>query len=64
MGYTCGKIMGYVYGVRRGNAVAGELHSFGTHEIYDLNADVSFTIWIEKYWASEDDALDWLERGY
>ncbi|MBR1645810.1 MAG: hypothetical protein IJ685_03435 [Selenomonadaceae bacterium] len=64
MGYTCGEVMNFPMRLDRGDVVAGDLESFASHELYNLTTDTSFTMWISKYWASESQALDWLERGY
>ena len=64
MGYTCGKLMDFPIGLNKGDVVAGDLESFGTHEIYNLTDDENFSIWIDNYWLSEDRVIDWLERGY
>ena len=64
MGYTCGKVMSVSVWLNRGDDVAGDLENFGMHEIYHLTDDENFSLWIDKYWATEDQALSWLERGY
>ena len=64
MGFTCGTLMSVPIWLSRGDTVAGDLESFGTHEIYNLSHDESFSLWIDNYWMSEDQVLDWLERGY
>ena len=44
--------------------MAGDLESYGTHEIYNLTDDENFSMWIDNFWLSEEQAIDWLERGY
>lgn len=62
MGFTCGTSSYFIpYGVQRGDSVVGDLSSFGSHEIYDLDADTTFQLWIDEYWASEDQAIEWLQ---
>ena len=46
------------------DVVVGDLESFGTHEIYNLTDDENFSLWVDNFWLSESQALDWLERGY
>ena len=64
MGYTCGKVMSVPIMLSRGDVVAGDLESYGTHEIYNLTDDENFSMWIDNFWLSEEQAIDWLERGY
>lgn len=63
-GYTCGDVsfISMTYGLKRGNYVVGDLHSFGFQDLYDLTTDSSLTVWIKKCWASENDAMDWLQE--
>ena len=62
-GYTCGNIFGLApWNLSRGDYVAGELESYGTHEIYDISIDDSFSLWIDEYWMNADRAMDWIER--
>ena len=64
MGYTCGEVMNFPMRLDRGDVVAGNLESYGTHEIYNLTDDENFSLWIDNFWLSEEQAIDWLERGY
>jgi len=64
MGYTCDKVMHFPRRLDRGDVVAGDLESYGTHEIYNLTDDENFSMWIDNFWLSEEQAIDWLERGY
>ena len=63
-GYTYGNVMYYIWGLKRGDVVVGNLESFASHELYDLTTDSSFTMWIDRYWANENEVIDWLKRGY
>ena len=60
MGYTCGEIYGTSYFLDKGHTVAGDLHSFGFHDIYDATADQTFRMYIDEYWESEDRVIDWV----
>ena len=62
MGYTCGTSYYVPFGVEQGNQVGGEFSSFGSHEIYDLTANTTFQLWIDEYWDSREQAIDWLQR--
>lgn len=62
MGYTCGTSYYVPFGVEQGNQVGGDFSSYGPHEIYDLTANVTFQLFIDEYWVSEHDALQWLQR--
>lgn len=63
-GYTCGNIMYLVPppGIHENDYVAGSLSSFTAHDIYDLSTDVTFTMWIDEYWLSSDDAISWIKN--
>ena len=61
--YTCGEVMGITIHLHRGDEVAGELESSGSHELYNITEDETFSVWISDYWLSKERALEWLERN-
>ena len=61
--FTCGEVMSITIRLSRGDEVAGELESSGTHELYNLTSDEGFSVWIDDYRLSKERALDWLERN-
>lgn len=63
-GFTCGEVTGIIVHLSRGDEVAGDLESSGSHEIYNITEDESFSMWIDDYWLSKERALDWLEQNY
>ena len=63
-GYTCGEVWSYnsaTWDMKRGDIVVGELDSYGSHEIYNLTLDISFTMYADLTWASYEDAINWLQ---
>lgn len=62
LGYTCAEIYGYSGLLDTGDTIAGDLESYGFHEVYNLTKDDSFRIYIDDYWLDRDRALDWLRR--
>ena len=61
-GYTCGNVMSVHWNLSRGDAVVGELYSYGTHTLYDATIDDEISLWIEEFWIDQDQAIDWLQR--
>lgn len=62
--YTCGKVMNITIYLNRGDEVEGDLEGFGSHEIYNVTDNETFSLWIDDYGLSRECALDWLEKNY
>ena len=61
-GYTVGEVMSVPIMLDRGDTVTGDLESYGTHDIYDITTDETFSLWVDDYWLSRDRAIDWIQR--
>ena len=61
--FTCGEVTDITLHLSRGDEVAGELETSGSHELYNITEDESFSMWIDDYWLSKEQALEWLERN-
>ena len=59
MGYTCAEVYSG-YSVDEGHIIIGELESYGFKDVYDSTNDNAMRIWIDEYWMSKEEALDWL----
>ena len=62
-GYTYGKIYSSTFLSSR-YEVVGELENYGLHDIYCLNTDTTFNMWIENFWSSRQRAQDWINEKY
>lgn len=64
-GYTCGEVTMFKSGLwelERGTIIAGDLSSFGIHNVYDITNNRDITIWIDNFWMSEDQAINWIQN--
>ena len=61
-GYTYGEIYGYV-SIYTGYKVIGGLESYGFKDIYCLNTDEVFNMYIQNFWASRQRVQDWIHTG-
>jgi hypothetical protein len=63
-GYTCGNIMAIVpFGkINQGDLIGGNMFSYASQNLYDINTDYQFNMWIEEYWLSSDDAIAWIQN--
>lgn len=48
--------------MNRGDMLAGELESFGVQDVYDMSRDRGITLWIDNFWLTEDQAIDWMQN--
>ena len=62
LGYTCGEVYSYSGLLDTGDTIAGNLESYGVHEVYNLTHDSTFQIYIDEYWLNRNRALEWLGR--
>ena len=61
-GYTVGEYYGGHYALREGDVVVGELHSYGTKDIYCPATDRQARVWIDNFWLSEERAVEWVAK--
>ncbi|WP_295155293.1 hypothetical protein [Selenomonas sp. AE3005] len=64
-GYTCGEVTMFRSGfweLSRGDMLAGDLNSYGSHDVYDLSRDRMISLWIDDVMLSQDAAFDWIQN--
>jgi hypothetical protein len=64
-GYTCGEVTMFKTGLwelDRGDMLAGDLNSFGSHDVYDMARDRTISLWIDDVMLNEDQAFDWIQN--
>ncbi|MBQ6298333.1 MAG: hypothetical protein IJK81_11745 [Selenomonadaceae bacterium] len=63
-GFTCAEVNGFPRKLEVDDIIVGDLEGYGTHELYNLTKDESFSVWIDNYWLSKEKALEWFVRKY
>lgn len=50
------------YGVlAKNDKVFGEFNSFGSYDFYNITKDGTFNGWVDSYWQSEQQVVDWVK---
>lgn len=62
-GYTLLEWFGGVASIWEDDIIFGDIQSYGFNDIY-IKDRGEMRVWVENYWASEDDALDFFYSNY
>ena len=45
----------------KNDKVFGEFNSFGSYDFYNITKDATFSGWVDSYWQSEQQVVDWVK---
>lgn len=60
--YTMGSIWGSVWNFQSGDEIFGVEDSYGRQTWYNRDRDREFDVYVDKFWADAEDAMDYFSR--